>query len=251
MPSPFPGMDPYLERADLWPDVHNSLIAGVRDLLAPLLRPRYFVALEERIYVEEPGPALVGRPDLAVIGGASRAESASPLARRSALVEIEIPVLDHVRETYLVVRSSEDGEVVTVIELLSPANKRPGEGRRVYLEKRRTVFATMTNLVEIDLLRAGAVMPVIGDRPPSDYGVLVSRSWQRPKAHLLLFGVRDPIPLFPVPLRRGEDEPTVDLGAILSALYDRAGYDLRVRYREPPDPPLSPEDARWAAALMP
>jgi Protein of unknown function (DUF4058) len=48
MPTPFPGMDPYLERPVLWPDVHNGLIAELRNTLAPQLRPRYYVALEER-----------------------------------------------------------------------------------------------------------------------------------------------------------------------------------------------------------
>jgi hypothetical protein len=93
-------------------------------------------------------------------------------------------------------------------------------------------------------------MPVRSPKLDSDYGILVSRSWQRPKAHLLAFGVRDAIPPFPVPLRRGEEEPTVELGDLLRALYDRAGYDLRVDYNRPPEPPLAADDAAWAAGLL-
>ena len=51
MRPPFPGMDPWLENVNLWPNVHNSLIAAIRDDLAPLLRPRYFVDLESRTTV--------------------------------------------------------------------------------------------------------------------------------------------------------------------------------------------------------
>jgi hypothetical protein len=247
MPAPFPGMDPWLERSDLWPDVHNGLIAAIRDVLGPKLRPRYFVALEERVYVEEaPGLAFVGRPDLAVVG--SRRTEGGEARGAAAVVEVELPIADRVRETYLEVRTAGEGEVVTVLEVLSPANKRAGEGRRLYLQKRSSVLATLTSLVEIDLLRAGESMPVIGSPPSSDYAILVSRSWQRPRAHLLPFGLRDPIPPVPVPLRKGEEEPSVDVGAVLGALYERASYDLRVDYRRPAEPPLAAEDAAWAEA---
>jgi hypothetical protein len=242
-------MDPWLERPDLWPDVHNGLIAAIRDVLGPQLRPRYYVALEERVYVQEAqGLALVGRPDLAVVG--SRQERGGESRAAAAVVEVELPLADRVRETYLEVRGAEEGEVVTVLEVLSPANKRPGEGRRLYLQKRSAVLATLTSLVEIDVLRAGEAMPVVGSRPGSDYAILVSRSWHRPRAHLLPFGMRDPIPPVPVPLRRGEEEPVVDLGAVLSALYDRASYDLRVDYRRAPEPPLVADDAAWAEAKL-
>jgi hypothetical protein len=252
VPTPFPGMDPYLEHPDLWPDVHNGLIAALRDDLSPVLRPRYYVALEERTYLEEPGElAFIGRPDLAVVerGGPS---GSGPKSRRvPAVVEVELPLAGMVRETYLEVRSVPAGDVVTVVELLSPGNKRPGAGRRMYLEKREEVLMTRTSLVEIDLLRAGERMPTRGPEVPSDYRILVSRSHRRPKADLIAFGVRDPIPTFPLPLRRDEEEPIVDLGRVLHALYDRAGYDLRIDYGREPVPPLAAEDANWASRLQP
>jgi hypothetical protein len=239
-------MDPWLERPDLWPDVHNSLIAAIRDVLAPRLRPRYVVTLEERVFVEDQqGLSLVGRPDLAVVG-AGRMAGSGTARSATAVVEVEVPVTDRIRETYLEVRGAPEGEVVTVIEVLSPSNKRNGEGRRAYLEKRTVAFASLTSLVEIDLLRAGEPMPVVRGRPASDYSILVSRSWARPRADLLPFSVRDEIPSLPVPLRRSEEEPTLDLGAILHGLYDRAGYDLRIDYARPPDPPLREDDAQWA-----
>jgi hypothetical protein len=240
-------MNPWLERPGLWPDVHNRLIAALGDVLGPRLRPRYYVALEERVYGESAqGLALVGRPDLAVVGGSGGAGRRGATGSATAVVEVEVPVTDRIRETYLEVRGAPEGEVVTVIEILSPSNKRNGEGRRAYIEKRTAAFASLTSLVEIDFLRAGESMPVVRGRPASDYSILISRFWARPRADLLPFSVRDEIPSLPVPLRRSEEEPTLDLGAILHGLYDRASYDLRIDYARPPDPPLREDDAAWA-----
>lgn len=245
-------MDPYLEHPDLWPDVHNGLIAALRDELSPRLRPKYYVALEERTYLEEPGElVLVGRPDLAVVDrDQPPMERESSRGSTSSVIEVELPVGAQVRETFLEIRTAGEGHVVTVVELLSPANKRSGTGRRLYLDNRSLVLSTHTSLLELDLLRGGESMPTIGPSVSSDYSILVSRGHRRPKADLVPFGVREPIPTFPLPLGRGEEEPLVDLGKVLHALYDRASYDLRIDYRQPPVPPLDPEDAEWASALI-
>lgn len=251
--SPFPGMDPYLEQPELWSDVHNGLIAALRDDLSPRLRPNYYVALEERTYLEEPGElVLVGRPDLTVVAPDRERPGAPQASQRSSTptIEVELPIGAQVRETLLEIRTAGEGHVVTVVELLSPGNKRSGTGRRIYLEKRELVLSTHTSLVEIDLLRAGEPMPTLGPRVSSDYGILVSRGYRRPKADLIPFSLRDPIPTFPVPLRRGEDEPTVNLGNILHALYDRASYDLRIDYAREPVPALASDDADWAKGLI-
>jgi len=252
VPSPFPGVDPYLENPELWPDVHNGLIAALRDELSPLLRPSYYVALEERTYLEEPGElVLVGRPDVTVVDRDRHgAERESKQSLTPTLVEVELPIGAQVRETFLEVRTTTEGVVVTVVELLSPGNKRSGTGRRVYLDKRELVLSTHTSLVELDLLRAGEPMPTVGQRVRSDYSILVSRGYRRPKADLIPFGVRDPIPQFPLPLRRGENELTVDLGRVLHALYDRASYDLRIEFEKATVPPLASDDADWAKALV-
>lgn len=253
MRSPFPGMDPYLEHAALWPDVHNRLVTSIADALAPALRPRYYVAIEERVFTDEPADlALVGRADVAVI---SRSRSSDPAdarpARRAgpAVVEVHLPVESRARETYLEVRGVESRTVVTVLELLSPTNKR-GRGRDAYLGKREAVIDSLTHLIEVDLLRAGERMPMTGAPPDRDYAILVSRSWQRGAADLIPFDVRDAIPSFPVPLREGEAEPVVELQSLLGAVYERAAYDLRIDYRRPPEPPLRPEDEAWAEDLL-
>lgn len=54
MPSPFPGMDPYLE-GYLWPDGHSALANKIRQSLTPQLRPKYTARLEVYL-VEDPFP---------------------------------------------------------------------------------------------------------------------------------------------------------------------------------------------------
>lgn len=250
MPSPFPGMDPYLEHPALWPDVHQRLIVALADTLGPMLRPRYRAAVEERVYVTDAeGPFFIGRPDVAVVGPAVGPALSDPLAFIEPRV-VEVPLPDHIREGYLEVRDVATGEVVTVIEVLSPTNKRPGEGRRLYEEKRLQVLGTRTHLVEIDLLRGGEPMRMWGDGRDSHYRILVSRAERRPRADLYAFTLRNPLPPFPLPLRAGDEEPTVELGVLLRALYDRAGYDLAVDYAVKPVPPLEGDDAAWANQLL-
>ncbi len=254
MECPFPGMDPYLEHPALWPDVHNSLIAAIRDVISPAVTPRYYVAVESRAYMmDSDDVVLIGRPDIAVIPRPpfSAKEPADSAAEADvAVLDVDVPMLDHVNETYLEVREAHTGIVTTILEILSPANKIHSEGRKQYESKRARVFESKTNLIEIDLLRDGEPLAVIGAKKRTHYRVLVSRSWRRPKAKLYTFGVRATIPAFPLPLLQGEDEVPVELNAILHALYDRARYDLRLDYTRPAVPPLSEADAAWARGLI-
>ncbi len=300
MGSPFPGMDPYLEHPALWRDVHNSLIAALRDQLAPLLRPNYVVRIEERTYVADPDLVLVGVPDVTVSARpgtgqpglrephADAAERVDPAASVTGVaVEVPLPTVVRgsererasraqpkfvsatasrpagpasargrrttptvVRETWLEVRLPPGGQVVTTIELLSPTNKLPGEGRRQYESKRNLVLGSPTSLVEIDLVRAGEPMLLRGVTRRGSYSVLVSRGDRRPHATLFPFGLPDPIPTFPIPLRPGEPEPEVRLRELLDHLYERASYDLTIDYTTAPVPPLDEPDRAWAEQLL-
>jgi Protein of unknown function (DUF4058) len=251
VPSPFPGMDPYLEYPTLWPGVHNGLIAALQLSLAPQLRPRYYVALEERVYVTEPDQrTFVGRPDLAVIGHPEAESVLQPTASESSVLTVRVPLPDEVHETYLEVRETGTDYVITVLEILSPTNKRPGRGRRIYEDKRMDVLATRTHLVEVDLIRAGEPMLIMGNGSGSDYRILVSRGDRRPHATLYAFGIRQAIPLFPLPLKPDDQEPIVDIGKLLHDLYDRASYDLRLDYKGEPDPSFPAAEAIWADQLL-
>ena len=244
-------MDPYLEHPDLWPDVHNRLLGALADHLGPRLRPHYWARLEERTYLADPEAlALVGRPDVAVGGGGTQTTSIMRERASAGSVTVEVPVPDRVRELYLEVRSAPSGEVVTVLELLSPANKRAGKGRRLYERKRLTTLGTRTHLVELDLLRGGMPMTVGGLDSDPDYRILVSRSEQRPRAQLVPFSVRSPIPPLALPLRGPDEDLVVDLNGLLHGLYDRAAYDLTVNYRGEPVPPLTGADHTWMDALL-
>ncbi len=252
MRSPFPGMNPYLERADLWPNVHNSLIIALRDDLGPRLRPRYYVAVEERVVaLGLDDLAFVARPDVAVVqaGGVEAATVAPQMEYATGgAVMVEVPLPDEVRELYLEIHDHAMGHVVTVVEVLSPSNKQAGAGRRQYERKRMDILGSMTSLVEIDLLRAGAPMLLRGYQGQSDYRILVSRAAQRPRAELYPFSIREPVPPFRLPLQPDDNEPELAITPLLHQMYERAGYDLRIDYRAaPPPPPLSAEDAAWVA----
>ena len=115
MPSPFPGMDPFIE-SQRWTSFHDRFIVSLGDALVPQVRPRYVVDVGERVYLE--------------------------------------------REIFLTLRDRASNEVVTVIEVLSPSNKRPGsDGRKEYLEKRNQVLMSTAHLIELDLLRGGERLP--------------------------------------------------------------------------------------------
>jgi hypothetical protein len=259
-------MDPYLEDPAVWPGVHNLLIAALCFDLAPRLRPRYYVAVEERVYIShENGAEAMGVPDVVVSrparddarpsGTNGQAVRPDTPGRRAAVLTVELPLPHRVRETYLEIRTPHDHQVVTVMELLSPANKRPGEGRRQYEAKRQLVLDSLTGFVEIDLLRGGAPMAVWRDGQllsdvPGDYRILVSRGNQRPRADLFTFTVRDPIPAFRCPLQPGDDEPLVDLQRLLASTYEQGAYDVRLDYSAVPVPPLGAADAGWMADLL-
>jgi hypothetical protein len=248
-------MDPYLEHPRLWPDAHNRLITAISDVVSPLVAPRYYVGLESRVFqIRADDVVLVGVPDIVLVPRppyeVTRPTEPSEVAG-VAVLDVELPMIDGVEETFLEIREVKTGLLVTVLELLSPANKMSHEGRDQYMSKRTRILASRTNMVEIDLLRAGEPMEVIGaSKVKADYRILVSRGRDRPRARLYAFGLRTPIPTFPLPLLPGEEEPRVELNAILHALYERARYDLRLDYDAPPVPPLSDEDAAWSRGLI-
>lgn len=252
MPSPFSGMNPYLEHPDLWPGLHLLLIAAIAQFLAPQLRPKYIVSVEVRMY-ESSGERnlFVGIPDVKL----QRQLAANNLSTTNITVlantaqPVTITVPERVREGYLQIQEVETKELITTIEILSPTNKR-GKGRQIYEHKREQVLGSRTNLVEIDLLRAGEPMPIFNNGIESHYRILVARGERRPYADLYAFNLRDTIPSFPVPLRSEDVEPGLNLQELLNKIYDEYGYDLKIDYSSEPVPPLSEADAAWADALL-
>lgn len=254
MPSPFPGMNPYLEAPGRWQEFHDRLIVAIADDLSPRLRPKYRAAVELRVYEDaNDGLNLVGRPGTTVFQGISGAEPTDALPSGVATVEpvmVEVPLPEEIRERYLEIREVASGEVVTILELLSPSNKRSGKGRSQYEEKCLKILGSCIHLVEVDLIRSFTPLPVRGTVQPSPYRIPVSRSHQRPQAALYPFGLSDRIPAFPLPLKQDEPEPIVDLQSLLHQVYDRAAYDLEIDYTQNSVPSLKGEDAIWADELL-
>jgi hypothetical protein len=252
MPSPFPGMNPYFEQTVHWLDFHTEFLSALRRLLAPQVGPKYIVQLEEHIYIHDLPPEprrRLGTADLSVVqlGGSEPAQAELELLEAPA--EVWLPEQDVENVPFLEVRDREGRELVTVIELLSPSNKRAGDDREQYLAKRRELLRSPTHLVEIDLLRGWTPMPQEG-RPECDYSVMVSRAEKRRAAGFWPIRLRDRLPLVPIPLRTPDAAPQIDLQEVLHRAYDGPGYEHFI-YAGKPEPSLSAKDAAWARQFIP
>ena len=260
MPSPFPGMDPYLEDARIWEDFHANLAGEIQAQLAPQLRPRYVAALAVRVTYDEVvvqwrQPRSI-KPDVSIWRVDDRPSGGVAVATASAIapaplvgmVALQVPLKLYGVE----IRRVEDDLLVTAIEILSPVNKRPGhEAFESYQRKRSDLLRSVAHLMEIDLLRAGRRWALLTPLPDAPYFVFLSRADKRPQVEIWPLRLQDPIPVLPVPLLEPDPDVPLDLGRAIQAIYDRAGYDLRIDYRQPvPPPDLAPEDAGWVAARL-
>lgn len=252
MPSPFPGMDPYIEEPSLWPDFHLTMLAAMKAFINQRLPAQYGAFVDRYIWLHEPDAdtrVRLGKPDVFVGERGQQAEGPGAILQAPAIVTL--PVVRRQGNRYLRIIDRRSRRVVTVIELLSPSNKEPGEDREAYLAKRHEYLAMGTNLVEIDLLRSGERLPM-GEPAPAqaDYYVLVCRASELPRAGVWPFSVRDPLPSFPVPLNPADPPVFMDLKPCLDRAYDEARYEQELEYAEPPVPPLQEPAATWARELL-
>jgi hypothetical protein len=251
-------MDPYLERPGLWPDVHLGLISEIQASLNRLVRPKYHVRVEERVYIsdeDDPGRVAIV-PDLRVEarrGHEARTNGAAPEPLLEAAEPVVITTLieDEIHEPRLEVVDVGQRAVVTVIEILSPMNKIAGSrGRASFESKRRDIMNSPTHWVEIDLLRTGKRFSARERIPACDYVVHISPAPLRPKGLVWPIQLSQRLPVVPIPLLPPDPEAGLDLQEVLNTAYDRAGYDLAVDYRSEPVPPLNAESAEWAHRLL-
>ncbi len=252
MPSPFPGMNPYLEQESVWHDFHENFLPVAREILSAQVLPRYFVKIDEHMYVHELGQEerrLAGRGDFWVAPLTPERGSGGTTELLEAPGEVGIPQIDVEGQSFLEIRDRDSRQLITVVELLSPPNKYRGPDREQYLAKTRQLLQSNVHFVEIDLLRGGPRMPW-RDLPACDYCVVVSRAERRPKAGVWPIRLRDRLPIVPVPLRQGDPDARLDLQEVLNRVYDAAGYHYYV-YTDDPVPRLSPEDAAWARQFLP
>lgn len=253
MPSPFPGMNPYLEHPSIWHDFHNQFCMSCRTALAQVIRPKYICQLEEHVYIHELSDderRLIGHGDVTIAERDPKLtiESATAVGLMAPTVGRILPEVDEEREIYLEIRDREHRELVAVLELLSPTNKKRGSDRDQFLAKRRSLLDSPAHYVEIDLLRAGPRLPVEG-LPKCDYYALVSRAQERPAVGIWASRLRQPLPAISIPLRSPDPDVTLDLQAILHSAYEAGNYDYYL-YENTPEPLLSAEDQAWADELI-
>ena len=248
MPSPFPGMDPYLERPERWSGVHARLIAIIGEVLARQVAPRFFVDSEDNVYIlglDDPARSFV-RPDLYLVEAVSAGDPSRPRGQIAAPMVIDLPASLEIRAPYLKVIDTVDRQVVTTIEVLSPINKVPGSsGQRDFLRKRKEIWNSSTHWLEIDLLRAGARprgIPLQGD-----YDAVLHRAGALDRLEAWFVTVREPLPTIAVPLSPPFEDVPLDLQEAVETVYERYRYDAGIDYAEDlPAPPLRAADAAWA-----
>jgi len=255
MPSPFPGMNPWMEAPELWPGVHAALISEIRSRLNSIMPPRYFADVEERVFLCDADDPLIRLivPDVAVRESFEQAGLESGSAAVATITpSLQARMLDlRVRERRIVIRSSDRQAIVTAIEILSPSNKLQGSAGRVsYLSKRDELLQTHTHFIEIDLLRAGNRTEPVYGMGRGDYLTWLSRSQDRTHVDYWPTPLESPLPTIPVPLLPGDPDVPLNLQAVLYDVYDRSGYVRRLDYSQPlPAPPLAEVRIEWLKGL--
>ena len=266
MPSPFPGMDPFLEDHKYFGDLHGSFQFCMREQLQSRLPAPYFAAISERLVIEARDAE---RPrwiesDTDVLRSYRDDDSGGGVAVATSRHTRSEPMIvtDDEPETqkFVEIRTrNDDGteRVITSLEVLSPSNKQPGLGCDVYRQKQREVWSAGVSLVEIDLLRSGEHTTLIAHdkltsfAPHADYHVCVTASWDSITKLLYPFRVEDLLPEVAVPLLPKDGFVALDLQLVFNRCYDSGPYPRRVRYELPLlDPPLKPEQQDWASKLL-
>jgi hypothetical protein len=214
-------MDPYLEDEPLWPVFHHQFVMCLYQTLLPGLVDRYRARVCQRCYVTE-----------------------------QALFTSIIREEHH--EDFIEVRQRSDSRLVTLIELVSPANKTKQKGRGAYLDRRREAKSGGANLVEIDLVLQG--QPTLDysrdGLPEWDYAVTVTRSTQPERYEIYTTTLQKRLPRFRLPLASDDRDTVLDLHTAYTRCFDQGGFAGRIDYSRDPVTTLSAEDRQWLRELL-
>lgn len=254
MPSPFPGMDPFIESANLWGDFHSSMCLAIKEQLNEQL-PRGFVAsIDLYVWIHEPDAQTRARrikPDSYVSEGPAVSRPKGRTSVVDAHRTVVIPAIERRERKSIRIEDLRSRRVVTTIELLSPSNKTPGEDRNAYLDKRNDYIAARVNYVEIDLLRGGERPPLGVPRGDlGDYYALVWRSWEFPTALYWSFTIRDPLPRISVPLTSDLADVPLSLQECFGRVYEKSRYTDQLTYTQPLLPRLTRQESAWVRSLL-
>jgi hypothetical protein len=260
MPSPFPGMDPYLESPRHWRGFHSTMIIEMNAQLNKALPPGFASFVEERVYIVVPENTaipdiVITRQPTATIG---RSGTTAVLERKIDEAETVTYFPDEVRELFIEIRTieSEQEDVIAAIELLSPTNKLPGgRGREEYDKKQRDILESPAHLVEIDLLRAGThtvAVPrsVVLAKGPWDYLICIHAAGEGTTFRIWRNFLVSPLPKVSIPLKSGVPDVALDLQDALNQVYDRGPYQRVMNYHGEPLPLLSKEYETWTHDLL-
>jgi Protein of unknown function (DUF4058) len=263
MPSPFPGMDPWLEHPEIFPDVHDSLISYLREALNATLPAPYFANIATRVWVEVSERWL--GPDVKVLHPQDRGSSGPPRHSDTAVAEpatagpvvIQVPH-DEIREPTLEIRTHQGRRLVTSLEVLSQSNKTPGDhGRDLYLQKQDEILKSQVNLVEIDLLRGGQHTTAVPKARLAakvghfDYHTCVHRCDRWDEFTVNAWRLEMPLRTVEVPLLPGDPPVKIDLQPVLNRCYDTGHYDRQLAYGTvQPEPPLTSAQWEWAEKIL-
>jgi hypothetical protein len=245
-------MDPYLE-GDLWTVIHSQLGAEIARQLMPKVTPRYVALANRRFVIDTPGEVEVVEastyPDVGIVEGEPGPFSTLGGPVLTAPLQMETVLPESVPHFWVEIRDTAKRNLVTVIEFLSPTNKR-GAGRRDYLEKRSQLLRSTSHLLEIDLLRRGRRVPMQQTLPGVPYFVFLSRAGKRPHTDVWPIGLDHPLPAVPVPLARGDADVELDLQLAFTNVYDVCRCDLLVDYTKAPEIPMPADATAWADQLL-
>lgn len=261
MPSPFPGMDPWLEDPAVFPDIHDRLVTYISDTLNTLLPSPYRANTATRVWVEVSqrriGPDVkVLRPD-----GPARDRDGGGVAVADpvgvAPIVIHVPH-DEMREPFVEIRLEDGQRLVTAIEVLSLTNKKPGEhGRDLYLKKQQEMLDGQVNLVEIDLVRGGLHTSAVphellrAQAGALDYHVCVRRYEQWEDYTVYPWRLEQRVPDIAIPLLPGDAPIVLGLQPLLDRVYDNGRYGGVLEYRKhQPQPPLTDAQREWAERIL-
>ena len=221
MPSPFPGMDPYLEDEKLWPEFHHALVAALYQALLPNLVDRYRARVGQRHYVVE----------------------------QALFTSV---IRDEHHEEFIEVRQRSDGRLISLLDVVSPANKTLSAARGAYLEKRQEAKNAGASLVEIDLILQGT--PTLDysreGLPDWDYAVTVTRCTQPDRFEIYTATLQKKLPRFRVPLAADDRDTVLDLQTVFARCYDQGGFAAQIDYQKPAPALTDDDDCRWVHELL-
>ncbi|MBI3958863.1 MAG: DUF4058 family protein [Chloroflexi bacterium] len=256
MPSPFPGMDPYIEQPRLWVDFHSNLASEIQAELNRQIRPAYFARLTPYTTYEVVELALSRlqgiRPDVGVMREQAAPYYAGEVAVLDPPVGSIAPMADSLDILSVEILRGGDEQLITAIEILSPVNKHPGhDAYWDYRRKRRDLLRSGVHFLEIDLLRAGERTLLEHFAPDAPYAISLSRADERPTISIWPIPLNSRLPTIPVPLDLGDPDAVLPLGQVVASVYERGGYDAQIDYRQPvPPPALTDDEAAWVKQLL-